>query len=344
MNVLPELVSALSPDPAVLRAPGGFAWWYADFADEQGNGAVLIVAYGLPFLPGYAHAARTGPAERPEDRPAVVVAAVENGRPWFWSVTELTPGDISWSEGDIRTALGPIRIARDPRGSFEFDADLHGTLGGCEWSAALQVRGRSRTPDPAEPAHAAHEWNVLGTGQGSVRMTSAGRTFAFDGRAYVDRNASASPLHEGDSPWCWGRLALRDRDLVWYASDRDGRTVTLSGGRTTLGPAPKVVTWRVGRWGQWVPAAIEVPGGAVTLQPFDDSPFYVRFLADGQVDGERAYGIAEWCAPSRIDAGWMRPLVRMAVAPPRGPGSRWLPLLAGPSHGRIARTARWWWS
>lgn len=339
MNALPTLVSSLSPPADRLTVPGGHTWWYADLVDDEGRAFVLIVSFGLPFLPGYVQAARDGRPEKPADRPAVVVAAVEHGRPWFWSVTELTPADISWTHNDIRTSLGPIHWTS--QSSFEFDADLRGTLGGCEWTAELQIRGRSRPRGDGEPEHAPHEWNVLGLGEGSVVLTSAGRTLRFSGRAYVDRNSSDAPLSEADSPWCWGRLALPGRDLVWYAADRDGRTLLVDE-RTAVGPRPVIATWRVGRWGQWVPAAVELPGGGVSLHPFDDSPFYTRFLAEGTVAGERAYGVAEWCVPSRIDAGWMRPLVRMAVPPAGSIGSRWLPLLAGPAHGRIARTARRW--
>ncbi|MEQ1564307.1 MAG: hypothetical protein ABMA64_01630, partial [Myxococcota bacterium] len=88
------------------------------------------------------------------------------------------------------------------------------------------------------------------------------------------------------------------------------------------------------------PRVVEVGGGEVELEPFDDSPFYTRFLARGSVGGAAVAGVAEWCVPERIDAGWVRPLVRMAVVPPRPPASMWLPLLAGPSTGRVGRLLR----
>jgi carotenoid 1,2-hydratase len=346
VNVLPDLVSAWSPEPAMLRAPGGFTWWYADLVDGEGRAFVLIVAYGLPFLPGYVSAARSGHPELPLDRPSIVLSAVEDGRPWFWSVTELRPGDLEWRGDELRSSLGRVRIrqASDSRAAgagFELDADLRGELGGCEWTASVQIRGRTRSGGSGEPVHAAHEWNVLGLGEGTVVLTSGGRTFRLRGRAYVDRNASDAPLHLATSSWCWGRVALPGRDLIWYTADSGGRTVSIDQ-RTTVGPPAEITTWRVGRWGQWVPAGVALEGGGVSLRPFDDSPFYTRFLAEGTIDGERAYGVAEWCVPSRIDAGWMRPLVRMAVPVAASAGSKWLPLLAGPAHGRIGRTARRW--
>ena len=39
-------------DRDLLASPGGFAWWYVDALDEQGNGIVCIWSWGLPFLPG----------------------------------------------------------------------------------------------------------------------------------------------------------------------------------------------------------------------------------------------------------------------------------------------------
>jgi len=48
--------AAVAPDPAVLRSPGGFTWFYVDLVDGQGRGATVIWSWGLPFLPGYARA------------------------------------------------------------------------------------------------------------------------------------------------------------------------------------------------------------------------------------------------------------------------------------------------
>ena len=39
-------------DQALLDVPGGFLWCYLDLVDATGDGLVLVVSFGLPFLPG----------------------------------------------------------------------------------------------------------------------------------------------------------------------------------------------------------------------------------------------------------------------------------------------------
>lgn len=74
--------------PDVFGSPGGFAWWYADVVTPAGDGAVLIWSYGLPFLPGYADAARRGAPQRPTDRPSVNLAVYRRGAPAFYLLQE----------------------------------------------------------------------------------------------------------------------------------------------------------------------------------------------------------------------------------------------------------------
>jgi hypothetical protein len=80
-----------APDPAVLRNPGGFTWFYVDLVDEQGRGATLIWSWGLPFLPGYAKAARAGHPQLPIERPSVNLVVYEGGREIFYLLSELPP-------------------------------------------------------------------------------------------------------------------------------------------------------------------------------------------------------------------------------------------------------------
>ena len=78
--------------------------------------------------------------------------------------------------------------------------------------------------------------------------------------------------------------------------------------------------------------------------PLEASPFYARFPVVGTAaQGQIGRGFAERCVPARIDAAWMRPLVRMCVQQP-GERSIWLPLFAGPAEGRVARLVRSWQS
>jgi hypothetical protein len=339
---LPVLVSARAPRREALTAPGGFVWWYVDLVDEAGDGAVVIFGWGLPFLPGYATAARGGRPERPIDRPAVSVAVFRSGSLAFWTLTEIPAATVTWEGDEVRSAAGTLRVSTD-RG-LRVRAELSGDLRGTRWTARLAVDGPLRVPDPGEPAHDPHEWSVLSCGGlGALHLEFGGRAWTVAGRAYVDRNAGEAPLEQVSGPWHWGRLALSGRDRVWYAEagQNVGRTLEIDEVARELGP-PAVEVWRAGRWGQMFPGVVSWPDGQVVLEPVDDSPFYVRFLARGRVGGAACRGIAEYCVPARIDAAWMRPLVRMAVRPADRAGSRWLPLLSGPTEGRWERTIRGW--
>ena len=78
-----------APDRTVLRSAGGFTWFYVDLVDDRGNGATVIWSWGLPFLPGYASAARAGRPQLPIERPSVNVVVYQGGRERFYLLSEL---------------------------------------------------------------------------------------------------------------------------------------------------------------------------------------------------------------------------------------------------------------
>lgn len=329
------LPTRVRPGPPQLErlGPGGSAWTYLDLVDAEGNGLVLISSVGLPFLPGYASAARSGRAEHPLDHPSLVLSTIVGGRPDFYALHRFRPGE------------GPGEIAVTADGALRVEADLRGTLPGCDWEARISVVGAPRIPSAGEPTRSPHEWTVLSAGAEATAVIRAGDTErSFTGRAYVDRNLCETSLDAlGVSDWHWGRVAMPDGDLVWYsARGPDGDAASLvhigRGGETTdLSSEIRTTGVRYGRWGLARPAVVHLLGADVHLDhPIDDSPFYTRLLLS---TGGRTVGFAEACRTDRIDQPWMRPLVRMAVAGP-GPSSVWLPLFCGPRQGRIARLFR----
>jgi carotenoid 1,2-hydratase len=352
-DALPALVAPSLTDPARADAPGGFSWWYADLVDDAGNGAVVILALGLPFLPGYASAARAGRAPPARQRPSVFLAVVRGGRPWFWALHETNPADVVWEPGQVRFGASTLEVTLS-EGRARWVADLAGVLPGCPWRAELEIEGPLRQPSSGEAAAAEHEWTVLSAvARGALSVRAGGQEVRVDGRAYLDRNTGDRSLEAlGVAHWTWGRVALPGRERVWYvATGGDGavhsRTLTIEAdGRSVVVPGgADVIGWRHTAWGLRVPTAVAVgPGLTVSLRaPIDDSPFYARFLVEAREDGESGRGFAEVCRADRIDVAWFRPLLRMTVCSDHRPraNSVWLPLFGGTRAGRLQRLVGW---
>ncbi|MCA9492057.1 MAG: hypothetical protein KC621_19125, partial [Myxococcales bacterium] len=146
---LPTLCAAGPTDPTRAEAKGGFTWWYADLVDARGDGLVVIVALGLPFLPGYASAAREGRAPAAVERPSVCVAHVQGGRLAFWALHETDPARVVWEP--TRALLGDNALRVGVDGGASLRAALGGELPGARWSLALEVDGPLRRSSPGEP-------------------------------------------------------------------------------------------------------------------------------------------------------------------------------------------------
>ena len=343
----------------LLNAPGGFAWWYADIVAPSGDGAVVIWSYGLPFLPGYADAARRGAPQRPVERPSLNVALYRRGAPDFYLLQEYpaetnAPRDLSDEQRVGRSMFR--RTLDDGRCTLgaALDCDLPGTRARLTGTLRLEGAARSAETVGAEGVPP-HVWTPLtGPATGTLRLELDGRAFAeVSGRAYHDRNAGRVPLHDlGIDRWMWGRVPLADRELVYYltwprGSERpihfgveigaDGRTtrteleVELGRERRSFGGLlrpERIVLRASGR--PW----LEVTHTHVV----DAGPFYLRMLSEARTAaGETATGWSELCRPDRVDLGMHRPFVRMRVHRAGGPNSMWLPLFTGPRSGRAAR-------
>lgn len=344
-------------DAAVLRAPGGFLWWYVDLVTPEGDGAVLIWSYGLPFLPGYASAARRGRPELPISRPSINLAVYRRGRPVFYLLQETEPVPVDETVLTHVQRIGGCVFRRTEAGgrmTLESSLDLPLPAAG-RLTGTLRMEGAGRG-DAAHPApDGQHLWTPLtgpATGELTLRMDGLPLE-QVAGRAYHDRNAGRVPLHAlGMYVWMWGRFPFRDRERIYYLLwPEDGtaapRAIGIeigADGRTTESPLEVELgreRWTFG--GLWRPERITLrregePWLTVRHREVSDAgPFYLRLLSEGRSGDEAVAGWSELVHPARVDLARHRPFVRMRVHHPHGPNSPWLPLFSGPKEGRAAR-------
>lgn len=355
-----------APDPAVLNCPGGFSWFYVDLVDGQGRGATVIWSWGLPFLPGYAGAARAGRPELPVDRPSVNVVVYGEGRESFYLLSELPADQCFWGADGRSWRLGDcdFRWVDEPgadgtpttrtlHGDIDLDLPTGGRVTGRLWlSGALR---RDATPDGREPGQDPHLWTpMLAASQGGLELHTPNGEFRVEGRGYHDRNSAAQPLHRlGIRSWWWGRLALPGRDLIFYrlapsepgAAARDLVVELAADGSSRVCEDAGLEVGRMRRspWGLRWPSSVSFPdpdGRPVEVEVtalLDNGPFYQRYLLRGRCGEDEGHGIGEHLVPDRVDTDLLRPLVRMRVYRAEGPNSIWLPLFSGDSDGRWRR-------
>jgi hypothetical protein len=162
----------------------------------------------------------------------------------------------------------------------------------------------------------------------------------------------------GIESWRWGRVALPDREIIYYFVD--GVSAEEPGIQLVLEAFPDgrllqhqtKVRWlgaRRGLYGLRWHDRLHVSSDSgldLTLRfsaPVDDGPFYLRFVVAGQDQhGQQGLGLAEHVAPAQVDRPWQRPFVRMRTHAAEGPNSIWLPLFSGPAKGRVRRLLQHW--
>lgn len=360
-----EMCSAdRAPDPAVLRSPGGFTWFYADIVDDRGWGATVIWSWGLPFLPGYAQASRAGRPQLPIERPSVNIAVYSPRGEEFYLLTELPSDRCAWGIDGRSWTLGGCDFSwvdtpgvagsaptRRLQASLDLGLPTGGRVTGRLWVSGAVRRGAAAAPDD----RSTHGWTpMIAAGRGGLELSTPSGGLCVLGRAYHDRNAATRPLHElGIQNWWWGRIALAGRDLIFYrlAPSLPGAPPRVlivevaedGGSRLRENAGLEVGRLRRSPWGLRWPSTLTFPdpdGRPVRVEidtVVDNGPFYQRFLLRGRCGAEEGFGIGENLVPDRVDAGLLRPLVRMRVHRAAGPNSMWLPLFSGDSDGRWGR-------
>lgn len=337
---------------SLLDSRGGFAWWYLDWIGPDGTSLVLIPSFGLPFLPGYASAARRGEAPTAGALPSLSVAVSRRDHSSFYLLQTYAPSRSRWNEAGM--VLGDSTFdSRLVDGRRRFTAVLDCPIPGTtdRLTGTVHLDAPSIQLPEVEPG--AHRWTPLGIGEATVDLRAGEHPIAQGtGRAYHDRNGCPLPLEQlGIQHWIWGRAAFEDGELIHYLLwpedgtepraialwvDRDGRATSLT---------PRIRS-RHQRWGWfgmpwWRTLELTLPSGETAVvhsrAVVDDGPFYLRFHTRVQLGDRVASGVAEAVRPGRVDGDWMRPLVRMAVHDQTGPSSMWLPLFSGRVEDRVAR-------
>lgn len=336
-----------------LEAPGGFMWWYADLVSPEGDGVVLIWAFGLPFLPGRESAARRGAGTPGRSQPSLAVSVYEGGRPAFYLLQEYDEDDAEVDVVTGRCRLGESRFwsrVEDGRRVVTVELDMP-VPASPRLTGTLHLDGEAlRNPRADLPAEGWHVWAPLATATPGHARLQLGDRLLTDvvGRAYHDCNGSVAPLSGlGIREWAWGREAQGDHEDVHYVLWPDGggapeaHLLRLGAdGRVEVEAAEVIsASRRYGTWG--LPWHRELrllgldsgrervvrPGAAI-----DDGPFYLRSLL--------GTGTAEWVRPGRVDLGFMRPFVDMCVHRPKGRNAMLLPFFTGERATRWRRLMR----
>jgi len=330
---------------AMLETRGSLVWWYVDLVDDEGNGAVCIWSFGLPFLPGICSAARDGHPIDPRTRPSFNLAIYASGRPVFYTLVEVPESEATWRGPTCRFGRSAFtsRVEGDEVAvDIVFDAQLSGPRMALE--GTLTVRGpRVRGLDEARNPH--HSWEPLtmGAARGELDVACGDFRARVTGRAYHDRNGGDRPLTGlGLTSWRWGRVALPDREVVFSVPDGEGPCTVIEVDHHGIATrhdviGPRLLDWAGAWFGPRWPRRLELPtaAGVLVVEQLalvDDAPFYQRCLVRGTWGGDGGFGTAERVLVDRIDAAWMRPLVQMRVD--RGARSSvFLPLFNGPRRG-----------
>lgn len=343
---------------SLLQSRGGFAWWYLDLVNEDGDGLVLIWSFGLPFLPGYAQAAREGAPQLASQRPSLNVVVYEGGREQLYLLQEYAPEQAEWIEGTERCRFGDSWLESRWEGSercvqVQLDCPLPGTTD--RLTGSIRARGLgSVVPDSASDQ--SHSWTpLLAAGEGVARLSVGGQAReVLRGRVYHDRNGSTQALHElGIERWIWARVAAPGRELVAYLVwPEGGGEPTCHGlelhsdGRVQVHRSVEVVELksRRGLYGMrgWRRLSLAVDGAPwLTLAPthhVEDGPFYLRDMVSASTPDEQGLvGVAEVVSPHRVDLDLHRPMVRQRVHHVEGENPWMVPWFTGDREGRWGR-------
>lgn len=336
---------------AFCEVAGGFAWWYVDLVDNDGNGVVFIAGFALPFLPMARETSASAAPATPRQAPSVNLAVYEGGRQVWYALQELDPeaASTSSSEGadDHHFGGSRLRVRRETdasgRARISVDVDVDIVIDGmARAQGRIVVEGAARFDDGGRAAdsnvdgnvggNVVHDWSPqTGPSRGSAALTLDGVSWQMSGRGYHDRNGSLLPLRElGIKTWWWGRLSSEDEERIVYALEpevpagpegpvRVIGVIVDAHGRTTHREDLHFKVTRQHR--SWFGVDIV---DAVAIVDHAGEVFVEAVISDVLESGpfyvrslwrsEKAFGVFEQVQPARIGLERYRRLVDMRVA------------------------------
>ena len=330
-----------TPDPDRFfdrQGPGAHEWWYFDAISDDGRDALVIVWYaGLPFDPSYGVATLRHlknparyPAPRALDHSAIGFSWYRDGKTLAYALNGHRADAFRHHPDPFAVEVATSRFERQG-GEYRLTVDTPSVD-----RRPIRAEVRFVPADATEPFErdlgrpdAPHDWMLAASDcrvEGTV--TVGGESLNFAGRGYHDHNAGAEEMAVAMKRWEWGRVHHGPFAEIYYESTprvgepralwittRDGRPeVVHEGEELELGTGEKWGDKTRSRnvFGLDTPKARGyLPDGLAlwrTIGPcLDDGPFYRRWLADFEIDGDslvKARGIAELLETRHLHKAW----------------------------------------
>ena len=210
------------------------------------------------------------------------------------------PSEMNW-DGDTltvsideRSAPLPVRV----RGTVRLRAERF-----FNWRAPLDSQGL-------------HRWGPLAP-FGRIEVDFDAPALHWRGEGYLDSNEGDEPLENRFDEWDWSRATLPDGSsaVIYDVRARDGHETLIAKRFGTDGhigdfdPGPRSTlprtAWRIGRSIR-SDASGEAPRIVRTLE---DTPFYVRSIAESTLNGQRLMAVHETLNGPRLRS----PVVRLML-------------------------------